>query len=273
MIRVLVIGGRGFVGAYVVRALRERGCQVAVSGRGDPLLPLAAAEPGVVVHLGAMNAEDARNAAAAFAGRTGRLVAASSGDVYLAYGRFTGFEPGPPVAVPLTEEADLRTRLFPYRARAASEGDPLFSYEKILVERELLGRTGLEAAIIRLPKVYGPERNADFATVHAYADQPHWRWTHGYVENVASALALVALHPALPRRIYNVGEEATPSVAERLRRLPPSAIPPSADPAFDFRQDMVMDSSAIRTELGYREEVDYREGLRRTLAGHLPMTA
>jgi len=142
-----------------------------------------------------------------------------------------------------------------------------------IVERELLGRTGLEAAIIRLPKVYGPERNADFATVHAYADQPHWRWTHGYVENVASALALVALHPALPRRIYNVGEEATPSVAERLRRLPPSAIPPSADPAFDFRQDMVMDSSAIRTELGYREEVDYREGLRRTLAGHLPMTA
>lgn len=211
---------------------------VAVSGRDDSLQALAAAEPDIFLHIGAMNSEDARSAASAFAGRTRRLVAASSGDVYLAYGRFTGLEPGPPVPVPLSEEAEMRRRLFPYRSKAALVADPLFSYEKILVERELLGCAGLDAAIVRLPKVYGPERNADFATVHAYADRPHWRWTHGYVENVAAALALVALHPALPARIYNVGEDVTPTVAERLRHLPASPIQPSANRAFEFRQDL-----------------------------------
>ena len=59
--------------------------------------------------------------------------------------------------------------LFPYRAAAASPADPLFDYDKIPVERTLLGRPGLDAAIVRLAKIYGPEKNADFATVHFFA--------------------------------------------------------------------------------------------------------
>ena len=278
MIRAVVIGGAGFIGFYVVRALAERGCAVAVVTREDKpaALPagashLAFAEvaappfPDLVVHMAAMNAEDARRAADAFEGKAGRLVAASSGDVYLAYGRFTGLEPGPPVPVPLTEESALRAALFPYRAAAASEADPLFRYDKIPVERALLDRPRLEAAIVRLPKVYGPEKNADLATLYAYADRPHWRWTHLYVENVAAAIALVGLHPSLPRRIYNVGEEVTPTVAERLRDLPPSPIRPGGDAGFDFRQDLWLDTGAIRADLGFVEPVPYAEGLRRTL--------
>jgi nucleoside-diphosphate-sugar epimerase len=265
--RAIVIGGAGFIGAYVVRALRRRGWQVTVLGRGDPLEVAEPPLPDLVVHMGAMNEADARAAADAFEGKAGRLVAASSGDVYLAYARFTGLEPGPPVPVPLTEEAPLRTRLFPYRNAAPSPADKLFHYDKILVERELLGRAGLDSAIARLPKVYGPERNSDFATVHAYADQPHWRWTHAYVENVAEALVLIGTAPQLPRRIYNIGEERTPTVAERLQDLPPSPIEPSQAKPLDFRQDVVMDSSAIRCDLGYAERVGYAEGLGLTLAG------
>ena len=280
MMRAVVIGGAGFIGAYVVRALAERGCAVAVVARGDAPVRLpagvrqlsfaeaaAAPFPDLVVHMAAMSEPDAQRAADAFEGKAGRLVAASSGDVYLAYGRFTGLEPGPPVPVPLSEEAPLRTRLFPYRASATSEADPLFHYEKILVERALLGRSRLNAAIVRLPKVYGPEKNADFATVHAYADRPDWRWTHGYVGNAAAAIALLGLHRSLPRPIYNVGEAYTPTVAERLRDLLPSPIPPSRDSRFDFRQDLWLDTSAIRADFGFVEPVSYAEGLRRTLPG------
>jgi hypothetical protein len=46
-----------------------------------------------------------------FKGMTYRVVAISSQDVYLAYGRLTGLEPGPAEPVPLTEHSPLRTRL------------------------------------------------------------------------------------------------------------------------------------------------------------------
>lgn len=267
MTRALVIGGRGFVGAYVVRALSGRGCDVGVFTRGDRYDALEPPLPDLVIHLAAMNEADAQAAGDAFAGKVGRLVVASSGDVYRAYGRFTGLEPGPPEPMPLTEDAPLRERLYPYRRPSTAADDPLFHYEKILVERALLGRRGLDAVVARLPKVYGPERNADFASVHRYAHQPHWRWTHSYVKNVAAALALIGLALELRRRIYNVGEAHTPSVAERLRDLPPSPIAPDRETPLDFRQDMVMASGAIRVEVGFAEPVEYREGVRRTLAG------
>lgn len=35
---------------------------------------------------------------------------------------------------------------------------------------------------------------------------------------------------------------------------------------FDYRQDFVVDSSRIRAELGYAEQVEFDEALRRTVA-------
>ena len=76
--------------------------------------------PDVVVHMIPMGEADARAAVDGFAGRAERMVWLSSGDVYRAYGRFTGIEPGPPEPVPLTEDAPLRTVLYPYRGQARS---------------------------------------------------------------------------------------------------------------------------------------------------------
>jgi nucleoside-diphosphate-sugar epimerase len=79
-----------------------------------------------------------------------------------------------------------------------------YFYEKILVERHVLEQAQLPGTVLRLPKVYGPGGNANLATIYGYRDRLGWRWTHGYVENVAAAIALAALHPAAANRVYNL---------------------------------------------------------------------
>jgi nucleoside-diphosphate-sugar epimerase len=167
----------------------------------------------------------------------------------------------------LTEDSPLRETLFPYRAQAQSPSDLTYFYDKILVERAVMASAELSACVLRLPKVYGPGDNADLATVFANREHPRWRWTHLYVENVAAAIALAAMHPAAAGRVYNVGEAQTPTIAERLVWLPPSSVPVAAPGARNFSQDIAYDTTRIRAELGYAEPVSEAEGLRRTFSG------
>jgi nucleoside-diphosphate-sugar epimerase len=104
--------------------------------------------------------------------------------------------------------------------------------------------------------------------VYSFRHRPHWRWTHGYVENVAHAIALAALHPDATG-VYNVGENYTPTFAERMAHLPTSSIPEATAMNANFEQDIVYDTTRIRAELGYSEIVDDEEGLRRTLANSM----
>jgi nucleoside-diphosphate-sugar epimerase len=287
-VRVLVIGGTGFIGAHIVRQIASHEHAVAVYHRGltQAVLPdqvehitdsrsvmpiqrfpteVFEFKPDVVILTMAMGAVDARAAVEAFAGRVGRIVLLSSGDVYRAYGRFTGIEAGPVEKGLLTEDAPLRSVLFPYRHKASSPEALEYWYEKILAERAVLNAPDSPGTVLRLPKVYGPGGNEDLSTVYRYCHQPNWRWTHGFVENVAVAVELAAIHPAAGGRIYNVGEAYTPSIAERLAWLPPSTIEPDLSSQFDFTQDIACDTSRIRVELGYCEIVSEKEGLLRTL--------
>lgn len=286
--RVLVIGG-GSISRFVVRQLVERGHQVTIYHRGTTEIDLPSGVEHVhseeasipilrfpqellgrsfdlVIHMLAMGQDDAEATVASFRGRAARLIVASSGDVYRAYGRLTGLEPGPVEPMPLTEESPLRAVLFPYRT---AESGPRWTrnYEKILVERVVLSDRELSATILRLPKVYGGGKNDDLATMYGARHHPQWRWTHGYIENVATAIVLAATHSVAVGRIYNVGEEYTPPVAERLSKLPSSQIPIHSQP-LNYDQDVVYDTSRIRSELGYREIVPYEEGLRRSLRNH-----
>src|SRR5581483_3603453 len=220
----------------------------------------------VVIHMIAMGEVDARATVEAFRTRAQRLVVLSSGDVYLAYGRLTRSEPGPPLNGLLREDSPLRSVFYPYRKKAASKEDWTNCYEKILVEQIVCSDSELPTTVLRLPKVYGPGGNADLKTAYSFRNHPDWRWTHGYVENVAAAIVLAAMHPKAIGRIYNVGEQYTPTIAERLASLPDHADIPSGDQSnFDFRQNMAYDTNRIREELGYTEPVSYEEGLRRTM--------
>lgn len=220
--------------------------------------------PDAVVHMIAMGEEDARSATRAFSGRCKRIVWISSGDVYRAYGRFTGTEPGEIEPGLLSEDSPLRAVLYPYRTSAESTTDLKYFYEKILVEQAAQEQSEV-SVVLRLPKVYGPGGNADLATVYRFRDHPAWRWTHGYVENVAAAVALAVTNPAAAGRVYNVGQEHTPTVSERLARLPDSDLVADADSSYNFEQHLAYDTSRIRRELGFRDLVTYEEGIRRTL--------
>jgi nucleoside-diphosphate-sugar epimerase len=232
---------------------------------------------------------DTRAAIDRFSGIAGRIVGISSGDVYRAYGRLIGTEPGPPEPVPLKEDAPLRETLFPYRPTAASSSEWAYHYDKILAERALLNGS-LPATVLRLPAVYGPgdpyrrlrpflKRIEDERPVILLeSHQAAWRWSHGYVEDVAAGIARAVLDDRAVGEVYNLGESVVPTMLERVQRLghlrgwAGTVLPVRRDqlphhlrPPYEPVQDLIMETGKIRSELDFRESLTEVEGLRRTI--------
>src|SRR5712691_6184532 len=128
--RILVIGGTGFIGPHVIRALVARGHEIAIFHRGersgdlpsgllrirgehralaDHRAAFEAFAPEVVIDLILGSGRQAVALMELFHGRARRVVAASSMDVYRACGVLHGTEPGGLEPLPLTEESALRT--------------------------------------------------------------------------------------------------------------------------------------------------------------------
>src|SRR5262245_1344392 len=249
--------------------------------------------PDVVVDMILSTEEDAHSELATFRGVAGRLVAISSGDVYRAYGVFSRLEEGPPEPTPIKEDGPLRHVLLPYRA-GARPGDDRYDYEKILVERVVTGDTGLPTTVLRLPMVYGPgdEQHRLAPYLKRMVDgrpailldegMARWRCLRGYVEDVAAAIALAVNHPAAAGRVYNVAEPTTHTEAEWVARIGGVvgwsgeivSVPQDKLPVpFNTAQDLTVDTTRIRAELGYREVVDEDDALWETVGwerDHLP---
>ena len=330
--RILILGGTKFVGPHVVRQLAAQNpnlepnldkChEVTIFHRGvtETDLPdtvhhihgdfanfdahldeLKSLSPEVVLDMVPFREEDAARVKA-FAGVARRAVVISSQDVYRAFGRLWRTEPGPPDAVPLTEDSPLREKL-------SNAG---LDYNKTAIERAVMNDPRLPATILRLPAVHGPgdDKHRLFPYLKRMDDErpailldeayAGWRWSRGYVEDVAHAIALAVTDERAAGRIYNVAyaetlseaewvqaiarvvadERVHPTLKDRLeagvaRRanvsevvaLPAVQLPPSLRrDMFDFTQQYEVDSSRIRRELGYTEIVPFDEALRRTIA-------
>lgn len=235
MVRILILGGTGFIGREVVRALAGHDLFLfhrtpAESGRGEVVhiqgdradliahhARFRRLSPDVVLDMTPQNAGDATRTVAAFEGLAGRAVAVSSLSVYRAFGRLLRTETCAVDVRALDEASPLRTRRFPYRGdRARARSDPkrwLDDYDKIPAEQVFLEADSLPASVVRLPLVYGP-RDLD-ARVGAYVARlrsgrpfcfertaAQWRNARDHVANVAHAIALVTLGGA-PGRVYN----------------------------------------------------------------------
>ncbi len=247
--RVLLIGGSGFIGRRVVERLHERGHEVILFHRGESgILPrdvaevirgnrleieqhrdaLKKARPEAAVDFLPWGDADTRRVVRALNGIVERAVHISSGDVYRAWGNFlTGRYDEP---VPLTERAPLREELYPY----AGQKPGMDTYDKVLAEREVFNAHyshGYPGVILRLPMVYGPEdgQHRLWEYVKRMVDrrpaillsgtQAAWLWHRGYVDDVAFAIALAAERPNAVGQAYNVGSEQTLSMAAWVRAI------------------------------------------------------
>jgi nucleoside-diphosphate-sugar epimerase len=250
--------------------------------------------PDVVVDMIAVTERATKTTMQSFRGIAGRVVALSSQDVYRAYGRLLGTEPGPPDPVPLTEKSPLREQLYPYRGETPrAPDDPqrwLDDYDKIMVERVVLGDPDLSGTVLRLPMVYGPrdrqgriaeylqQMEAGTREIRLKQSEARWRWTRGYAADMAHAITLAVIDAGAIGKVYNVGEPEALSTAEWVQAIAqaagwegevvvtPEEVPPAgAWTGMETRQDLVTDTSRIRYELGYEELTSRAEALRRTV--------
>jgi nucleoside-diphosphate-sugar epimerase len=311
---VLIIGGTRFIGPYVVRRLLYLGHNVMVFSRNRSLQSLLNKiwhiwgdrdaihsfrpafmkwAPDVVLDMCAYTETQAQQTIAALNGICPRIVVVSSMDVYRGWDRFflktasSALEPAP-----FTENAPLRENFYPRRATAKDQSDPDFSYEKILVERTMSHCPGLACTILRLPAVYGPGdyRRRFFDMVKRMDDkrpfifmepaQGPWKWTWGYVEDIACAITLAVVDIRAKNQVYNVGEKLTLTQEEWILRvaqvtgwrgriilLDANQMPEHLKDNVqrDFAQHLTLDTTKIRKHLGFDEQVPFEQGLVETI--------
>lgn len=250
--RVLILGGTGYIGSHVVKQMADRGHQVTIvhRGRSQKSLPdnvsgllfdrrdlnehvpqLRKLAPEVVIDMIPRTAQEAWSIAKAMAGVTQRMIVVSSIDVYRAYNRLRKKEPGAPDATPLKETAPLREQLYPYRGVAVDALHTAYEYEKILVERLAQSEVDMQTTILRLPVVYGPNdpqvRVFDYLrrmddgrkTIILGKQQSKWQLTRGYVTDVATAVVLAGEDQSSGNHIYNVGEREALSEIEWVKKI------------------------------------------------------
>jgi NAD-dependent epimerase/dehydratase family protein len=293
------------MGPFVVRDLVAAGHAVTVFHRGETetelpssvrhvhgdfreleerLPELSDPAPDVVIDMVPYIAKSGGHGVLKFKGIARRGLVVTSCDVYRAFARFWRSEPGPPDALPLTEESPLRQKVAPDR------GSIQVDFDNVEVEDAVFCHIDLPVTGLRLPATYGPGdgqhrlydlvRRMDDGRPAILIDErfADWRWVRGYVEDVAAAIALAATDERAKGRVYNVAQPEAYSEAQWARMvadahgwqgeivlMPHDDLPESMRADYDERQEYVVSSQRIRDELGFEERVPLSEGLRRTI--------
>lgn len=242
--RVLVLGGTGFLGPSIVLRLLAHGHTVSVFHRGETSAELPvevhhvlghrerlidyrdefkSLRPDVIVDVIAATGQQTQLLMNTFHGVAQRVLILSSGDAYFAYDVFSRKAPGPIQSTPIRETGPLRTKLYPYRGVSLPPIAWMDSenYEKIDVERLALADPQLPATILRLPMIYGPGdydglkrrffpylKRMDDGRKFILLNEAHaqWRWPLGYSGNIAEAVALAVSSDRAAGEIYNVAD-------------------------------------------------------------------
>lgn len=318
---ILVIGGTGPTGPFVVNGLVQRGHRVTILHTGrhevDTLPPVS-----VVPHLHADPFDEA-SFRGAIDGRTFDVVFAMYGRLRMLVDVLVGRTPrlfsigGVPVYPGFANDDDR----VPTGMRFPSGEDHAFapagSYDEASIEA-IAGRGGRsdkvakivqseamvfdrhpQATHFRYPYIYGPnqvvprewsvvKRALDGRRQLIVADGGRTVESSAFVENVAHAVLLAVDHvDRSAGRVYNVADDEQLSrlqvaqvVADELGHTfeyvnLPFEVARPAWPTLTHHssQNRVVDTSRLRTELGYRDLVAPVEALRRTVrwqAEHLP---
>jgi nucleoside-diphosphate-sugar epimerase len=252
--KILVIGGNGFIGSPTVALLQHAGHDVTVFHRGTTGAPEGAAQIigdrnrlgefreafsrekfDVVIDFILSSERQARQLMETLRGITRRVVVLSSMDVYRAWGIFYGLEPGGLEPLPVNEESAVRTRPA-YPPEVLRKLQQIVSwaddeYDKVPTERVVLNDPDLPGTILRLPMVYGPgdyihrfhpflKRMDDGRPFILFADDvAPVRTPRGYAEDVAVGIFAAATSGKASGRVYNICEAKAWSELEWAEKI------------------------------------------------------
>ncbi len=294
--RCLLIGDDQFLDCAIAKELLLAGWEVALLDKKDPIeditedvihivgnsesLKEKAGEvsdfkPETVIHLSARSSKDIESVREVCEKSAFHFVINGSSNVYKANALVYKTEMGDLDNTPIVESSLLRNEPL---------GDDS-EYDRLSVE-SCLARTSVPTTILRTPPIYGPgdtlyrllpliSRMIDQRPFIVVSEnQADWKWTHGYSEDIAHGIALAAMKATNSNRIFNIGESKAPTIMERISHLatvigwdgdlvalPNEDLPPHIVPKGNFDQNLELDSSKIRAEIGYKEVVDYYDGL------------
>ena len=317
---VAIIGGTGFLGTAVARRLIAHGQDALVIARGrepialpqqarfeaadrtdTPTLVRLFKAHGVsaVIDIFTLSLANTQPVLDAVGAIGARYVMVSSTDVYANYEGLLKKGSPPIRQEPATEDSPLRTMRFPYRGnprRPKGVDDALIEdYDKLPIEEAARADTRFDSVILRLPMIFGPhdkQHRFAWAIKAAGTGQPilldaraaQSRNSYGYIDDVAEALVLAALHPAAAGRTYNAAQTEVRTarqwaqtildvmgVAAEIVEVGPQGrgLLVERAEAANLDYPLTLDSSRIRTELGFAEIVDERVALERTIAWEL----
>ena len=154
-----------------------------------------------------------------------------------------------------------------------------------------MGDEELPGTVLRLPKLYGPD---DYqARFYPYfksmsdnrpqillsEEESNFRWTHGYIENIASVILQVAGNDDTAGQIYNAGDSQTPTMEERIRcwanimnwegdivTVAKKRLPKTLQNHFNYDYDLEVDTSKIRSAIEMSGEYSQKESVAKTAA-------
>src|SRR5689334_16105600 len=163
--KMLLIGGTGFIGPHVVRQLQANGHEVTIFHRGNHPAPDSVGEIigdrnhlrdfretfarekfDAVIDFVLSSERQAKDLMQTLRGITQRVVALSSMDVYRAWGVFYRLEPGGLQPMPVNEDSALRTAA-PYPPEVVKRAQQMVTwlddeYDKVPAERVVLSHPG-----------------------------------------------------------------------------------------------------------------------------------
>ena len=298
--KVLVIGGTGPTGPFVVEGLLHRNYEVAIFHRGTHEIEL----PEAVEHIhGDPHFIDTlekslgtrtfdlvismygrlRYVAQVMKGRTSRFIAVG-GLPYEVLVTGSQSPEGVPISIP--ETSPLFT----------NEERNKFMYLMALSEQTVMEahqQGHYKATMLRYPIIYGPRQLApkEWSIIRRILDgrrqliipEEGLRLERrAYAENAAHTVLLAVDKPEISAgQIYNVGDERVLSVREWIQIIArtlncelelvsmPFTLAQASRPYVESVHHLVMDISKIKAELGYRDVVPAEEAVQRTVNWYL----
>lgn len=250
--KILVIGGTRFIGAFTVMSLLSKGHEVTLLHREksnnelilganniycdfenieEKINDIRKFNPEIVLDMIAKTEKHA-NKLIYICNKINckKVVAISSGDVYRAYENIIGIKNGSIQPTPIKENDELRSIHFPLKNFI--KGELAAEYEKILVEKSVVKNSkNIAWCILRLSAVYGPYdyQMRMFEYIKPMKDKrpyilvdeglAEWKESKCYVVNAAEAIVKAIENDNANGEIFNVGEKNPATELEWIEQI------------------------------------------------------